>query len=66
MNDYIEMARESLGWTKRKMAKELGVTEQTYHGWLNGSEVKEIYVKYVDLLLKSRNLGGFRDQIKNK
>lgn len=66
MNDYIEMARESLGWTKRKMAKELGVSEQTYHGWVNGGEVKEIYVKYVDLLLKSRNLGGFRDQIKNK
>ena len=66
--EVIEEAREKLGWTKGRMCLELGISNQAYWHWENskGSPVKEIYVKYVSLLLKQRNLGGFREQIKQK
>tara|TARA_R100000152_G_C6655701_1_gene96050 strand:- start:163 stop:396 length:234 start_codon:yes stop_codon:yes gene_type:complete len=66
--EVIEQAREKLGWTKSKMCLELGITSQCYWHWehSNGLPVKEIYVKYLDLLLQQRNLGSFRGAIKEK
>jgi DNA-binding XRE family transcriptional regulator len=66
--EVIEEAREKLGWTKGRMCLELGITSQCYWHWENskGSPIKEIYVKYISLVLKQRNLGGFREQIKAK
>ena len=66
--EVIEDAREKLGWTKGRMCLELGITSQAYWHWenSNGCPVKEIYVKYISLLLEQRNLGGFRGTIKQK
>ena len=66
--EVIEEAREKLGWTKGRMCLELGISNQAYWHWenSNGLPVKEIYVKYLDLLLQQRNLGSFRGAIKQK
>jgi len=65
--EMIEEAREKLGWTKGRMCLELGISNQAYWHWeRNGLPVKEIYVKYLDLLLQQRNLGSFRGAIKQK
>ena len=52
--EMFESMREDCGWTKRELAKRLGITERTIHGYMQGNRIPKT-VEYLFILLHKKH-----------
>lgn len=62
--DEIESKRKSLGWSRRDLAKFLGVSEKTLNNWKNGGEIKSAR-NLIELFLKADSEDGISESLFN-